>query len=132
VRNLALFLSWVFVVVSALAALWMVFAAWFPYENLSSEELHEDDWLAVAGPTLLVLAGGTLVFVMKRRPIWAALAYTAYAIVGFLALRFALINLSDRSDTALVVFALSIGIVGLLAVTASFDERRPPPHSSPH
>jgi hypothetical protein len=54
------------------------------------------------------------------------LAYTAYAIVGFLALRFALTNLSDRSDTALVVFALSIGIAGLCAVTASFAERRHP------
>ena len=125
-------MSWVFVAVSALAAVWMVFAAWFPYENLSSEELREDDWLAVAGPTLFVLAGSTLAFVTNRRPIWAAFAYMAHAIVGFLALRFALTNLSDSSDTALVAVALPIGVAGLLAVTASFDERRRSSHSSPH
>ena len=105
-----------------MAALYMVFAAWFPYENLSSEELQQDDWLALAAPAVLGLAVAMLIFVVKRKTVWAALSLAGQAVVGLLALRFALTELSDRSDTELIVFALSIGIVGLCAVIASFGQ----------
>ena len=122
VRALAVTLASTFVVGSALAALYMVFAAWFPYENLSSNELQEDDWLALAAPAVLGLAVATLIFVVKRKTVWAALSLTAEAVIGLLALRFALSELSDRSDTELIVFVLSIGFIGLCAVIASFAQ----------
>jgi hypothetical protein len=121
-RTLAVVLAAAFVIGSALAALLMVFAAWFPYENLSSEELQKDDWLAPAAPAVLGLAVATLIFVVKRKTIWAALSLAAQAVIGLLALRFALSELSDGSDTELIVFALSIGCVGLCAVIASFGQ----------
>ena len=120
VRSLAVVLASVFVVGSGLAALYMVFAAWFPYENLSSDELREDDWLALAALAVLGLAVATLIFVVKRRPLWAGLSLVAEAAIGLLALRFALIELSDRSDTELILFVCSIGLVGLCAVIVSY------------
>lgn len=123
VRTLAVTLAITFVVGSAVAALYMVFAAWFPYENLSSDELQKDDWLAPVAPVVLLLAVATLVLVVKHRPLWAAVSFVAQAVVGLLVLRFALRELSDRSDDELIAFALSIGFVGLCAVIASFGQR---------
>jgi len=123
VRTLAVALAAAFVIGSALAALLMVFAAWFPYDNLSSEELQKDDWLALAAPAVLGLAVATLIFVVKRKTIWAALSLAAQAVIGLLALAFALSELSDGSDAELIVFALSIACVGLCAVIASFGQK---------
>jgi hypothetical protein len=123
VRTLAVVLAGLFVAGSALAALYMVFAAWFPYENLSSDELQEDDWLAIAAPAVFGLALATLYFIVKRNTAWAALSLVAQAVIGLLVLRFALNELSDQSDTELIVFALSIGFVGLCAVIASFGQQ---------
>jgi drug/metabolite transporter (DMT)-like permease len=123
VRSLALVFASIFLGGSLLAALFMVLAAAFPYENTSSEGLRKDDWLALAAPVLLGLAVGTLAFVVKRKSTCAALAVAASAVIGLLALRFSLHELSDRSDTWLIVLALSMGFAGVCAVSASFAEQ---------
>lgn len=118
-RALAVFSASILVVASVFAALLMWFSAWFPYENLSSGELRKDDWLAPAGLAVLGLAVATLVFVVTRRPVWAACSFAAQAVIGVVALRFALRELSDNSDGKLIVFALSVVLVGTCAVIAS-------------
>jgi hypothetical protein len=120
VRRLAVLLASIFVVGSFLASLFMVL---FPYENLASDELRKDDWLAVAAPAVLGLAVATLILVVKRKTAWAAMSAAAQALIALLGLRFALRELSDGSDTQLVVLVLSIAVAGIGAVTASFAEQ---------
>ena len=122
-RALSVSLASFFLVVCSLAALLMVFSAWFPYENMSAAELGQDDWLAWAAPFLLGFAVATLAAVVKRRPVLATASFAGVAVLGFVVLRFALIEISDNSDTEVTAFALTIGVVGAAAVITSFGQR---------
>ena len=121
-RSLSVTLASLFVGGCAVAAFLMVFAAWFPYENLSSAELQKDDWLALAAPVLLLLAAATLVAVVKRRAAWAIVSFVGVAALGLVVVRFAVVELSDSSDGEVTVFAAGIGVVGAGAVITSVCE----------
>ena len=77
-------------------------SCWHPSrrrERAGPDEHQEDDWLSLAAPTVLGLAVETLMFVVRRRPFWAALSLAAEAVIGVPALGFALNELSARSET---------------------------------
>jgi fucose 4-O-acetylase-like acetyltransferase len=126
VRIAAYLFAVAFAVASGLAAAYMVFAAFFPYENLSEEELAKDDWLALAAVVLFALACATAVLIASGQRAWALVTYVGHAVVGGAALLFALRELSDSSDHELIVFAALVSFTGFVAVVLSLGVPREP------
>lgn len=122
-RSLAVVPASLFVAATGWAALALIVIALAPLENVSSDRLNELDLLAVAGSVLLLLAVATIRFVWTCRPVWAALSYGAYAVVGLSVLLFVLTEMSDHGDNQLLALAFFTGVAGLVGVVASFSDR---------
>jgi hypothetical protein len=110
-------------VMSVLAALFMLFVASFPWENLSPGETAEYDRLAYAAPVLVGLAVAMLVAVAKKQPRWATAALVGQVAIGLPIVSFAL-SKSDHSDGKLVIFAAGFVLAGLIAVIESHRSLR--------
>jgi uncharacterized membrane protein HdeD (DUF308 family) len=92
----------------------------------------DDSWLAVAGPTVLLLSIATLAAVLLMRRSWAVSAFAAHAVVGGAAAWFALVELSTASDALIVVCAFSIAASGIAALWLTFAGRPSTAASWPH
>jgi quinol-cytochrome oxidoreductase complex cytochrome b subunit len=122
-RALALAAAALHVVLCAVAAFLMWFAATFPFENQSPERAAADDWLIGVAPVVLILALAIVGAVIARRAALAAVALVAQFAVAAVVAAYALRE-SDHSDGRLVLYATAVAVTAIAAVTATYVQHR--------